>query len=154
MLKVVIGACLTVALLVPATALARTARTSRATALLDAMNSVRRQHGLRPLRIDAHLERAARSHSDAMVADDVFQHGAFGSRMLRFHVTGTVAGENLAWGTGTRGTAMGIVRAWLASPAHRANLLRPSFDRVGVGSVVATFLGNRNANVVTADFAG
>ena len=152
MLKVVFGVCLTVFLLLPAAALAGMTRSE--TALLQAMNHVRRQHGLRPLQLDARLERAARSHSHAMVVDDAFRHGAFGSRMLRFHVAGRVAGENLAWGTGARGTAMGIVSAWLRSPEHRANLLRPSFSRVGIGSVVATFLGNRDASVVTADFAG
>jgi uncharacterized protein YkwD len=37
-----------------------------------------------------------------------------------------------------------VVAAWLASPAHRANLLSPRFHRVGVG----------DANgLVTADFA-
>ena len=48
-----------------------------------------------------------------------------------------IAGENLAWGTGSRGTARGIVAAWLASPEHRANLLRPSFARVGIGDLAA-----------------
>jgi hypothetical protein len=28
------------------------------------------------------------------------------------------------------------------------------FDRIGVGSLVGPFLGNRDARVVTADFAG
>ena len=152
MLKVFIGVCVAVLLLLPSTALAGMTRSE--TTLLRAMNGVRAQHGLAPLRFDAHLERAARSHSREMIADDVFRHGAFGSRMLQFDVTGTLAGENLAWGTGTRGTAMGIVHAWLASPEHRANLLRPSFSRVGIGTVVGSFLGSQGATVVTADFAG
>jgi hypothetical protein len=37
---------------------------------------------------------------------------------------------------------------------HRANLLRPSFRRVGVGDLVAVFQGVAGAHVVTADFAG
>jgi uncharacterized protein YkwD len=69
-------------------------------------------------------------------------------------VTGRIAGENLAWGTGTSGTARGIVAAWLASPEHRANLLRPSFVRVGISEIVGTFRGYSGAHVVTADFAG
>jgi uncharacterized protein YkwD len=151
-LKTFIGIGVALLLLLPSTALAGMTRPE--TSLLRAMNEVRAQHGLRSLRVDTHLERAARSHSRAMLADGVFQHGAFGSRMLRFDVTGQLAGENLAWGTGDRGTAMGIVRAWLASPEHRANLLRPSFTRAGIGTVVGTFQGYRNADVVTADFAG
>jgi len=63
--------------------------------------------------------------------------------------------ENLAWGTGARGTAAGIVRAWLASPGHRRNLLRPGFRRIGLGEVTTpSFQGVDGARLVTADFAG
>ncbi|HEU5405638.1 MAG TPA: CAP domain-containing protein [Gaiellaceae bacterium] len=123
-------------------------------ALLKEMNAVRAAHGLPPLHSDAHLERAARSHTTTMLATGVFRHGAFGSRMRRFDVRGRVAGENLAWGSGTRGSARAIVVAWLASPEHRANLLRRSFTRVGVGDRVGAFQGQADAHVVTADFAG
>jgi uncharacterized protein YkwD len=123
-------------------------------AVLAEMNHVRQLNGLAPLRYDASLERAARFHSHEMLAANVFAHGAFGQRMSRFSVSGSLAGENLAWGTGTRATARGVVDAWLASPEHRANLLRPSFARVGVGEFVGAFLGHRGARVVTADFAG
>jgi uncharacterized protein YkwD len=122
--------------------------------LLHQMNRARAEYGLGPLRFDRHLERAARAHSRAMLREDVFAHGAFGSRMLQFDVTGSLAGENLAWGTGARGTARGIVAAWLASPEHRANLLRPSFTRVGIGERAGSFQGFAGAHVVTADFAG
>jgi uncharacterized protein YkwD len=89
-----------------------------------------------------------------MIATDVFAHGAFARRMLRFDVTGRIAGENLAWGTGSAGTARAIVAAWLASPEHRANLLRPSFRRIGVGDLLGPFQGYGDARVITADFAG
>jgi uncharacterized protein YkwD len=136
----------------PATALG--GATHSDAALLREINRVRAQHGLGRLTVDSHLQRAARSHSKEMLGSNVFQHGAFGSRMLRFKVTGRLAGENLAWGTGAYGTARGIVAAWLASPEHRANLLRPSFTRVGVSDLVGSFRGHRGAHVVTADFAG
>jgi uncharacterized protein YkwD len=118
------------------------------------MNRVRAAHGLRPLRFDPRLERAARSHSHTMISTGSFSHGEFGSRLLRFDVGGRLAGENLAWGSGGAGSARAIVAAWLASPAHRANLLRPSFRRVGVGALVGIFQGVSGAHVVTADFAG
>jgi uncharacterized protein YkwD len=123
-------------------------------ALLRAMNHVRSAHGLPDLRYDPHLQRAAVSHSRAMLASNSFTHGAFGSRMLEFDVSFSTAGENLAWGTGSYGAARAIVLAWLASPEHRANLLRPGFSRVGVGDVVGTFQGRGGAHVITADFAG
>ncbi len=139
-------------LVLPATALAGSTRAE--SSLLDEMNRVRAEHGVGRLTADTHLQRAARSHSGEMIASNVFEHGAFGSRMLQFNVTGTLAGENLAWGTGVRGTAQGIVAAWLASPEHRVNLLRPSFTRVGISDLVGAFRGHRGAHVVTADFAG
>jgi uncharacterized protein YkwD len=122
--------------------------------LLQAMNAARAAHGLAPLRVDPRLEQAARFHSREMLADGAFEHGAFGARMARSRVAGSLAGENLAWGVGSRGTARGIVAAWLASPEHRANLLRPTFTRVGVGELTGGFLGHAGARVVTADFAG
>jgi uncharacterized protein YkwD len=142
----------TLVLVLPATAAA--APSARERSILREMNRVRAQHGLGALRFDGHLQRAARAHSREMVATNTFSHGAFGSRMLQFAVTGSVAGENLAWGIGARGTARGIVAAWLASPGHRANLLRPAFMRVGVGDLRSSFLGHRGAQVVTTDFAG
>ena len=42
----------------------------------------------------------------------------------------------------------------MASPGHRANLLRPGWKRIGIGSRTGTFLGYGGATVVTADFAG
>jgi uncharacterized protein YkwD len=152
MFKHLLAGLAALALVLPSTALAGMTRNE--TSLLREMNRVRTQHGLGRLSADTHLQRAARSHSREMLVANVFQHGAFGSRMLQFNVTGRLAGENLAWGTGVRGTAQGIVAAWLASPEHRANLLRPSFSRVGISDLVGSFRGYRGAHVVTADFAG
>jgi uncharacterized protein YkwD len=128
--------------------------TASESALLARINATRAAHGLRPLRADGHLQRAAVAHSREMLATDVFAHGAFGARLAHFAVTGHVLGENLAWGVGSDGTAAAVVAAWLASPEHRANLLRPGFRRVGVASLSGTFEGHPGADVVTADFAG
>jgi uncharacterized protein YkwD len=124
------------------------------TALLNEMNRVRAANGLGPLGFDSHLERAARSHSREMIRAGSFEHGDYGSRLVRFRVRASQAGENIAWAARPRRLAHRIVAAWLASPGHRANLLRPSFTRVGVGVVAGPFLGRRGARVVTADFAG
>jgi uncharacterized protein YkwD len=152
MLTRLLAVCAVLALVLPATALAGMSRSE--TSLLREMNRVRSEHRLGALRFDAHLQSAARAHSREMLDSGVFAHGDFGSRMLQFDVTGTLAGENLAWGTGFRGSAKGIVIAWLNSPEHRANLLRPSFSRVGIANLVGTFQGHAGAHVVTADFAG
>lgn len=122
--------------------------------LLAAMNETRAAHGLPPLRLDPRLQRAARAHSSDMIRRQYFGHGPFVSRLARFGVRGTRVGENLAWGVGGGADARGIVRRWLASPSHRANLLRRGFRRVGIAAVVGPFAGHSNAAVVTADFAG
>jgi uncharacterized protein YkwD len=128
--------------------------TSAEASLLRAVNQTRAAHGLAPVHLDAALERAARAHSAEMLRGERFAHGAVFARLASFHVSGPVLGENLAWGTGSYGTASGIVAAWLASPEHRANLLRPGFTRIGIAAPLGTFLGNTGASVVTADFAG
>jgi len=122
--------------------------------LLVTMNQVRAQHGVRPLRIDLRLERAARAKSRSMLRTGTFAHGDFPRRLSSYRVRGPYYGENLAWGVGANATASGIVQMWLASPSHRANLLRPSFQRVGLGLIVGTFGGYGGAAVVTANFAG
>jgi uncharacterized protein YkwD len=125
-----------------------------AASVLAAMNEVRTAHGLPALRVDGTLRRAAQSHSVDMVRHNYFAHGNLGSRMRAYHVHGPLTGENLAWGTGSAARARVIVDEWMASPPHRANLLRPGFSRVGIGAVIGRFAGYPRAAVVTADFAG
>ncbi|MFL5927853.1 MAG: CAP domain-containing protein [Gaiellaceae bacterium] len=151
MRTVVLALAAALVLCAPAAAHRATARSEAS--LLSQMNDVRAQYGLAPLALDPRLGRAARTHSRDMLDANVFDHGDFADRMSQFDVTGGVAGENLAWGTGPRGSAQGIVVAWLASPEHRANLLRASFTLVGIGDLVGPFQGHARAHVVTADFA-
>jgi uncharacterized protein YkwD len=139
--------------LAPAGAAATTLTQGERT-LLAAVNDVRADHGLRPLRVDSTLTRAARAHSTTLIRRGVFTHGALGARLARAGARGPVFGENLAWGTGSRATARGIVSGWLRSPGHRANLLRPGWVRIGIGARTGTFMGHTGASVVTADFAG
>jgi uncharacterized protein YkwD len=122
--------------------------------MLRAVNSMRAAHDLRPLRIDPTLVRAARDYSATLILRDIFTHGALGPRLQRYGARGPLFGENLAWGTGERATARAFFRGWMASPGHRAILLRPEFTRIGIGTRTGTFLGYAGATVVTADFAG
>ena len=88
-----------------------------------------------------------------MLRRDYFAHGDFAERMVRFHAVGPTVGENLAWDAGAA-SARFFVSAWLASPEHRANLLRPGYSRIGIGVAEGSFLGNPATTVVTTDFAG
>jgi uncharacterized protein YkwD len=129
-------------------------RSTTGQGLLQAVNAARKAYGLQPLRLDPTLVQAAQAHSSDMLRRDYFAHGNFPGRMAAFHVSGRTAGENLAWGSGPYGQAVEVVREWLASPEHRANLLRAAFSRIGIGLARGTFLGTGGATVVTADFAG
>ena len=138
--------------LVPAAEAATLTQTERS--LLSAVNGVRAAHNLRPLTVDAKLLSAARAYSTTMIRQDVFTHGAFAQRIAASGARGPAFGENLAWGTGPGANAATIVRMWMQSPGHRANLLRPGWVRVGIGARTGNFLGYSGATVVTADFAG
>jgi uncharacterized protein YkwD len=131
-----------------------TALTRSEQSLVTAVNDVRRSHGLRALQVDPRLVSAARSYSATMLRTGRFTHGALGDRLARFGVRGPLYGENLAWAVGARAAARRIVGSWLASPSHRANLLRPGWRRIGIGALKGTFQGQTGATVVTADFAG
>jgi uncharacterized protein YkwD len=150
--KILVAFLASFALLGPATgAQARTLSSSEAS-LLQKMNAVRSSNHLAPLRLDVRLLRAARSHSADMMGRQYFAHGAVAGRAVARGARGPVFGEDLAWATGL--TAQWVVDHWLASPSHRAVLLRPGFRRVGIGISFGTFAGHGGAGVVTADFAG
>jgi uncharacterized protein YkwD len=140
------------ALLWPAAGAQGRTLSASGTSLLRTMNAVRASHGLAPLRVDIRLVRAARAHSADMLRRQRFTHGSVASRALRAGARGPVFGETLAWGQGI--SAQWIVNKWLASPSHRAVLLRPGFRRVGLGIVYGTFAGRSGAAVVTANYAG
>ncbi len=115
-----------------------------AAATLCLVNGERADAGLGPLAPDPELTRAALAHSREMVAAGYFSHtGGDGSSAVdRIRATGYIptdrawtVGENLAWGTGTLATPEAIVAAWMRSPGHRDNVLRPVFREIGLGVV-------------------
>jgi uncharacterized protein YkwD len=122
--------------------------------VVAAVNDVRAENNLRPLRVDVRLVEAARAHSTTLLRRNVFEHGSFAERIVLHGARGPAFGENLAWGTGPLASARSLVSAWMASPGHRANLLRPGWKRIGVGALTGRFLGHAGATLVTADFAG
>jgi uncharacterized protein YkwD len=148
-----LGAFAAVLLILFAPGTAAAAGKTGQSALLETINAVRRAHGLAPLRIDPTLTDAARFHTLDMLRRDYFAHGDFAERMVHFGAVGPTVGENLAWDSGAA-SARELVDAWLASPDHRANLLRPGFRRIGIGLAKGSFLGHPATTVVTTDFGG
>jgi uncharacterized protein YkwD len=150
--KILVAFLASFALLGPAAGAQARTLSSSEDSLLQTMNSARASHGLAPLRVDVRLLRAARGHSADMLHRQYFAHGSVAGRALAQGAHGPVFGEDLAWATGL--TAQWVVDRWLASPPHRAVMLRPGFRRVGIGIAFGTFAGHGDAGVVTADFAG
>jgi uncharacterized protein YkwD len=115
------------------------------------MNKSRARRGLRGLRMNKRLAKAAMGHSRDMVEGGYFSHfsrsdGDIVSRLRRTgYMRGARAwfvGENLAWGAGDRSTPRAIWRAWMRSSGHRANILG-RFREVGVGVVLQAPNGRR-----------
>jgi uncharacterized protein YkwD len=116
-------------------------------AVLCLVNHVRAEHDETPLAPDPDLERAAEEHSLELVADDYFAHVSPSGEtpVDRIRATGYipgpsvgyVIGENLAWGTLDLATPGSIVRAWVASPGHLANILEAHYTNTGIGVVAA-----------------
>jgi uncharacterized protein YkwD len=137
------------------------ARVSTATTTLCLINAQRGAHGVRPLRVDARLYRAAIRHSRDMVAKRYFAHesrsGArFSSRIAR---TGWMSGrgrwsvgENLAWGSGAQADPRSIVASWMRSAGHRHNLLNPRFRVIGIGVVSGVPVSANAGRTYTTDF--
>ena len=132
--------------------------------VLAQLNRVRAAHQLVPLTLSPNLSAAASLHSRDMLTRGFFAHSSsdgqvFWKRIQSFYPEGRFSywsvGENLFW---TRGSASAAVsmKAWMASPGHRANILNPDWRQIGISSITSTdapgTYGNTDATVITADF--
>lgn len=140
------------------------ADSSLARSIVGAVNAVRVQHGLVPLRPSAALTAAAVEHSTSMGSVGYFAHesadgSAFWQRVKSFYKVDTFrswsVGENLLWSSPTIDPA-GAIKLWLASPEHRANLLAPKWREIGLSVVRAPaaqgVFSGQDVAIVTADF--
>lgn len=112
-----------------------------AKAVVCLVNKQRAKRGLRRLNGHRKLAGAARSHSRRMQRSDCFEHECPGEAPLtkRYERSDYLpcrcswgAAENIAWGPGRKGSPRRIVKSWMRSPPHRANILG-SYEHVGVG---------------------
>jgi uncharacterized protein YkwD len=107
------------------------------TATLCLLNKQRRGHGMRRLRENRRLSRASQRHARAMARRRFFEHGDFIGRIRASHylrgTRGWTVGENIAWGSEQLATPRSIVRSWMHSPGHRANILNRRFREIGIG---------------------
>jgi hypothetical protein len=106
-----------------------------ARALERMLAKARNEEGLPGLRRDEGLDRVAQSHAEAMrdagrIGHDLGQ-GDPAERARAAGLELISAGENVALAS----SLVLVHRKLFASPSHRANMLSPSFDAVGIGAV-------------------
>jgi uncharacterized protein YkwD len=116
---------------------------ARTHALLCLASRARARAHRGALRSAAALRRSAALKAETIERCGTFTHTPCGSPMtVAMSRTGYArgcytVGENLAWVT-VGMTPRQVMKAWLASPEHRANLLSPRFRDTGVASRVMT----------------
>ena len=127
------------------------------------INKERDKAGLKNLKRDKRLQRAAQKHTDEMDGTGCFDHTCGGEGALddRLQDVGYLGGglsrwaygENIAWGMRDQATPESIVDAWMHSAGHRANILNRDFRELGIGFSVGTpGSGNEPGGLYTADF--
>jgi uncharacterized protein YkwD len=130
-------------------------------AILCLHNQIRAERGLPALKENGRLRKAAARHSSDMVGRGYFEHTAPGGvtmvdriRAARYvpRNAGWALGENLAWGTGRLATPRSVMRSWMESPGHRANILKRAYREIGIGVVIGTPSAGGAGATYTADF--
>lgn len=117
--------------------------------MLELVNRERVARGLPALAPDPEMTEVARKHSADMFSRGYFSHytpenkSPF-DRMREDNVRFTTAGENLALAPTLEIAHNGLMN----SPGHRANILRPSFGRLGIGILD----GGRRGLMITQNF--
>ncbi|GAA3259740.1 CAP domain-containing protein [Nonomuraea helvata] len=122
----------------PTTAPSRsTVGTSQENEVLRLTNAERAKGGCGPLRFDPLLRAAAFGHSADMAKQDYFDHDSKDGRDFMDRIKGagfsggTGFAENIAFG---QPTPASVVKGWMNSPGHRANIMNCDYNLIGVGA--------------------
>jgi uncharacterized protein YkwD len=107
-------------------------------ATLCLLNAQRGRAGLGVLTENAMLQRAAEKHSLDMSTRKFFEHRnpdgvEPAARIVRTGYPPLLVGENLGWGEEDMSTPAAVVKLWMESPGHRANILTPGYREIGIG---------------------
>ena len=133
-------------------------------AVVAATNAIRRSHGLDPLRASQGLAAAADQHSRSMGKVGYFAHesadgSAFWKRVQQYYAQGSASywavGENIIWASPELSVDEAM-KAWMASPGHRENILAKDWREIGcssfrVDSAPGVYSG-RKVVLITCDF--
>ncbi len=142
-------AVLALSLAVPVGAAAAVDQTSQEQQLLQLVNQARADAGLAPLYAEQQLTNMARDYSAEMIQYDFFGHvspvsGDLQARVAAHGIGGwLLAGENIAKSP----TVESAFAAFMNSPGHRDNILKPDYNCTGIG-----ILQGPNGLVITQEF--
>jgi uncharacterized protein YkwD len=113
----------------------RATRDPQEEAVLALVNTARTGAGCASVSVDLRLATAARAHSADMAARNYFAHNTPegktpGDRVRAAGYGWSAVGENIAAGQPDAATVM---RDWMDSPGHRANILNCGYRDIGIG---------------------
>lgn len=97
-----------------------------------------------PLIVNERLRAMAEAKAADILAQQYFEHQSPDGRTVSDLATTagyeySLVGENLA--LGNFGSSAALVKGWMNSPGHRANILQKKFTEIGVATVTGTYKG-------------
>lgn len=106
---------------------------SYAMQVLNLVNAERAKAGLSELKLDRNVTAAANVRAKEIKQS--FSHtrpngSSFSSALTEQGISYKRSGENIAWG---QKTPEQVMNAWMNSDGHRANILNPNFENIGIG---------------------
>jgi hypothetical protein len=118
--------------------------------VLDQTNNERKNAGLEPLQYNSVLAQSAQKKAEDMFKNDYWAHTSPQGKTpwTFFDVAGykySVAGENLAkdfYDTES------LLKAWMNSPTHKANILHSKYQEIGIAVVNGTLGGIKTTLIV------
>jgi len=118
--------------------------------LLEKTNEQRAKLGLETLTINDELSEAAKQKAEDMFVNDYWAHNSPQGKTPWVFILGsgyqyTLAGENLAKNFST---SDGVVKAWMESPTHKANIVKDGYKDIGFAIVNGTLNGEETTLVV------
>ena len=132
-------------------------------ALVCDINVIRGRHALAPLRWSDTIARPAQAFAQELAAGRSLSHESADGQTPkdRIFATGYFDGfpawlvlENVDWGSHAYATPLATALGWMGSTDHRANVLDPQAQEVGVGVTQGELAGRSGTGIFyVADFA-
>lgn len=113
-----------------------TGYSSYAAQVAELVNQERAKQGLKALHVDEKVQSAASVRAKEI--EQLFSHTRpsgknFSSVLTENGIRFTGSGENIAWG---QRTPQEVMKGWMNSSGHRANILNAKYTKIGVGYYV------------------